>query len=196
MNQKYPNIFAPLKVNTMTLKNRIVSTPLGFNDISELEGPSSVIKGSVGVDSPNSMWADIPYAFSKHAVDETHDWVIKAHAKGMKAGIELIHCGSQSRAHDCPYVFGPSEMVNDEGCQTKPMDESDMKTVCDAYAKAAYDAKSLGFDFIFLHFGHGWLPAEFLSPLYNHRTDAYGGSLDNRARFPLQILKEVRKINY
>lgn len=193
MNCAYPMIFSPLSVNRMVLKNRIVSTPLGMNDISELEGPASVIKGSVAVDAPNSMWADLPYAFSRHAVDETHDWVIKAHAKGMKAGIELIHCGSQARAYDCPYVFGPCDMVNDEGYPTKAMDESDMKTVCDAYAKAARDARMLGFDFIFMHFGHGWLPAEFLSPLYNHRTDSYGGSMENRARFPLQILQAVRK---
>ena len=53
--------------------------------------------------------------------------------------------------------------------------------------------RKIGFDSIFLHFGHGWLPAQFLSPHYNHRTDSYGGSIENRSRFPLRILETVRK---
>ena len=61
------------------------------------------------------------------------------------------------------------------------------------YAETAASAKKIGFDSIFLHFGHGWLPAQFLSPHYNHRTDIYGGSIENRSRFPLRILETVRK---
>ena len=193
MSVQYPNLFRPLKINGTVLKNRIVSTPLGLIDISELNGPGYVIKGSVAVDAPNSMWADLPYAFSRHAVDDTHDWIIKAHSRGMKAGVELIHCGNQARAYDEPCVYGPCEGTNDEGYPIKAMNEADMKMVAAAYGKAARDAMMLGFDIIFLHFAHGWLPAEFLSPLHNHRTDAYGGSLENRAKFPLMILEAVRK---
>lgn len=193
MNTEYPNLFTPLKINQTVLKNRIVSTPLGMIDISELQGPGYVIKGSVAVDAPNAMWADIPYAFSRHMVDETHDWIIKAHQRGMKAGIELIHCGNQARAYNGPHVYGPCDGVNDEGWPVKAMDEADMKMVAAAYGKAARDAMMLGFDLIFLHFAHGWLPAEFLSPLHNHRTDEYGGPLENRAKFPLQILQAVRR---
>lgn len=190
---KYEHIFTPITINRTVFKNRIISTPLGMNDIAELDGPAYVIKGSVAVDAPNALWGPEPYAFSRHAVDSLHSWVLKAHSRGMKAGVELIHCGNQARAYDKPYVFGPSEGMNDEGYKIKAMDEADMQVVINAYAKAATDAKKLGFDIIFMHFAHGWLPAEFLSPLHNHREDKYGGSLENRARFPLAILSAVRK---
>lgn len=193
MNSYYPMLFSPLKINNMVLRNRVVSTPLGMNDISELKGPAYVIKGSIAVDAPNSFWSPEDYAFSRKKVDGLHDWIIKAHERGMKAGIEIIHCGNQARAYDGDYVFGPCDGTNDEGYPIKQMDENDMQVVCDAYAKAARDAMMLGFDIIFLHFAHGWLPAQFLSPLHNHRTDEYGGSLENRAKFPLMILQAVRK---
>ncbi|MCI5722914.1 MAG: FAD-dependent oxidoreductase [Erysipelotrichaceae bacterium] len=193
MNSKFIKLFSPIAINKTMLKNRIVSTPLGMNDISELEGPGYVIKGSVAVEAPNAMWGPIPYAFRGKAADELHEWIIKAHAKGMKAGVELIHCGNQARAYDKPYVFGPSTTTNDEGYHVKAMDEDDMQLVIDAYAKAAKDAVILGVDILFLHFAHGWLPAEFLSPLHNHRIDEYGGSLKKRAKFPLRILQAVRK---
>ena len=118
MSVQYPNLFRPLKINGTVLKNRIVSTPLGLIDISELNGPGYVIKGSVAVDAPNSMWADLPYAFSRHAVDDTHDWIIKAHSRGMKAGVELIHCGNQAKP------AAPSGYPESPGDQAERTDRS------------------------------------------------------------------------
>lgn len=68
-----------------------------------------------------------------------------------------------------------------------------MDEVVAGYVQTAKDAQSVGFDMIFLHFGHGWLVPEFLSPLFNKRTDEYGGSIENRMKFPLRILQEIRK---
>lgn len=72
------------------------------------------------------------------------------------------------------------------------MTEADMDEVLELWARCVRNARDIGFDMVFLHFGHGWLPAQFLSPRTNFRTDEYGGSLENRARFPLRILQAVR----
>ena len=91
------------------------------------------------------------------------------------------------------YAKGPSALIRPDGVEVKEMDEEMMEETLRWYAETAASAKKIGFDSIFLHFGHGWLPAQFLSPHYNHRTDIYGGSIENRSRFPLRILETVRK---
>ena len=68
-----------------------------------------------------------------------------------------------------------------------------MNEVADAFAKGAVDAKEYGFDMVMLHFGHGWLPTQFLSPHYNKRTDGYGGCFENRVKIPIQIVERVRQ---
>ena len=69
----------------------------------------------------------------------------------------------------------------------------EMDQTAAAFAQTCLDAKELGFDMVMLHFAHGWLPAQFLSPALNHRTDSYGGCLENRLPFPLAIIKAVRE---
>jgi len=191
---KYPHLFSPITINKTTLKNRIIATPVGDFEKKAMGGAAVVITGSMGVDLPNSMFGDFPYSFSKYKVEETVNNVRKAHRFGAKISAELFHAGAQARCSD-PSVslFGPCDMVNEEGYIVKGMDESDMVLVIDAYKKLAKDVKEAGYDMIFMHFAHGWLAAQFISPLYNHRNDEYGGSLENRAKFPLRILKAVRE---
>ena len=68
-----------------------------------------------------------------------------------------------------------------------------MDEIADKFAKSACDAKEYGFDGVLLHFGHGWLPAQFLSPYFNKRKDEYGGSFENRIKFPMMIVDRVRQ---
>ena len=96
-------------------------------------------------------------------------------------------------ARTVDYAKGPSGFIRPDGVEVKEMDEALMEETLQWYAETAASARKIGFDSIFLHFGHGWLPAQFLSPHYNHRTDSYGGSIENRSRFPLRILETVRK---
>lgn len=67
-----------------------------------------------------------------------------------------------------------------------------MQETLDWYSRTVTSCRKIGFDAILLHFGHGWLPDQFLSPFYSHRSDEYGGSIENRARSPLRILEAVR----
>lgn len=190
----YDKLFSPIVINGMISKNRIIATPTN-NDFEEkaLGGAGIVVAGHAIVQYGKSSFASPtePGLFSKYEVEGAVDRVRKIHAGGAKASIELFHGGRYARVID--WAMGPDDEVRDDGVQVRAMDESMMRGVCDAYAQTAKNARDIGFDMILLHFGHGWLPAQFLSPLFNHRTDEYGGSLENRMRFPLMILKAVRE---
>ena len=195
MNLKYPHLFSPLKINSMIVSNRIIANPMGhvFED-KALGRPGVVIAGSVITQPGRSSWesADQPYAFSKYEVEKTRKRILIAHRGGAKASIEIAHAGQYARVAPGDYAIGPTGYVREDGVTVKEMDERMMDEVIKGYVQTAKDAQAVGFDMIFLHFAHGWLAAEFLSPLFNKRTDAYGGSIENRMKFPLRILKEVR----
>ena len=179
MSKDYPNLFSPLRVNNTILKNRVIATPVGDPYLAAKGGPAVAITHSVGVDLPNAMWGDYPYAFSKYELEKTKHLLNQIHSAGALASIEIMHCGNQAKPRAGVTAWGPCDYVNDDGIHIKAMTEEEMEIVADAYAKTAKDAQKIGFDILFLHFAHGWLPAQFLSPLHNHRTDEYGGSLEN-----------------
>ncbi len=190
---KYPNLFSPIKINDMVIRNRIVATPMGHNFTDKaLGGAGIIIAGSVIAEPGRSSFAspDEPYAFSKYQVEKTRERILLAQQAGAKASIEIGHAGQYARVKD--YAKGPTGFIREDGVEVKEMTEEMMEETLDGYARTAADAKKLGFDMIFMHFGHGWLAAEFLSPYFNKRTDNYGGSLENRARFPKRILERVR----
>lgn len=90
-------------------------------------------------------------------------------------------------------ILAPSAIPFAEGRQTpRAMARTDMDNVRDAFARAAAMSDAAGFDMIELHFAHGYLISSFISPASNKRTDEYGGSLENRMRFPLEVFKAVR----
>ena len=191
---KYEKLFSPIKINQLTIRNRIVATPVGDEfEEKALGGAGIVICGHTIVDSGRSSFAsaDEPYAFHKYEVEHTQSRIRRAHQAGAKASIEIFHAGQYARVKD--YAIGPIGSIREDGVEVKAMDIELMKEVVDCYARTAKEAKDLGFDLIFMHFGHGWLPAQFLSPLFNKRTDEFGGSFENRAKFPKMILEAVRK---
>lgn len=187
-------LFKPIKINQLMIKNRIVAAPIS-NTYEEkaLGGAGVVIAGHAIVEPGRSSFAspDEPDAFSKYEVENTRKRILKIHAGGAKASIEIFHGGREARVKD--YAKGPVSYIREDGTEVKAMDETMMQETLDDYAACAKNAKEIGFDMIFMHFGHGWLPAQFLSPYFNSRTDEYGGSIENRAKFPLRILETVRK---
>ena len=191
---KYPHLFSPIKINNMIVPNRIVSTPMGHNFADKaLGGAGIIIAGSVITEPGRSSWAspDEPYAFSKYQVEETRQRILIAQQAGAKVSIEIGHAGQYGRVKD--YAKGPTGFTRADGVEVKEMTEEMMEETLYWFEQAAFDAKDVGFDMIFMHFGHGWLASQFLSPLFNKRTDNYGGSIENRGRFPKMILERVRK---
>lgn len=128
---------------------------------------------------------------------------------GARIGIQLAHAGRKGSVHhpwegeDRPLrpdegawqTIGPSPIPFRPGWPVpRAMDRGDMARVLDAFVRSTEKAKCAGFDLIEIHAAHGYLLSSFLSPLSNRRTDAYGGSLENRMRWPLEVVEAVRAV--
>ncbi|MDR2487859.1 MAG: FAD-dependent oxidoreductase, partial [Clostridiales Family XIII bacterium] len=118
------------------------------------------------------------------------------HEHGAVASVELTHGGVLAKPQfnrDRDLIFGPTKDLNpmNQGC-CREMTEGDMERIAHAYADATEYYLSVGFDTVLVHAGHGWLLQQFLSPLKNKRTDRYGGSPENRMRFPLEVFRTIR----
>ena len=206
---KYSNLFKPIKINSIYLKNRIIAAPMGggFIDKHKIEnlaqkargGAAVVVIGSCSVDNDRSLIAPNWGGLFEPYMEKFMDQLNVIHQYGAKASIEIMHCGIWADvAHLGKNPFGPVSMIRDigkdaDGVQVDAMTEKDMQEVADNFAKSALSAKKLGFDIVMLHFAHGWLPAQFLSPKFNKRTDENGGSFENRIRFPMMIVEKVRE---
>ncbi len=122
------------------------------------------------------------------------------HAEGAAVSLQLGHSGGFTKDATRTAVGGPrgpSGALNAYGLmkgmpRVRAMTEDDMARTASDFADAAMQAREAGFDAVELHFGHGYLLSQFLSPALNRRRDAFGGSLENRLRFPLRVLDAVR----
>ncbi|MDD6023893.1 MAG: FAD-dependent oxidoreductase, partial [Oscillospiraceae bacterium] len=88
----------------------------------------------------------------------------------------------------------PSAMVREDGVQVDEMTVEMMEQVASTWAETCWNLKAMGFQMVNLHGGHGWLLNQFISPRFNHRTDEYGGSMENRARFPIMVCKKIKEV--
>lgn len=115
---------------------------------------------------------------------------------GAKAFVQLDHGGvfAHNNTSDLP-AFTPSGVgtFSLEGAELHVMTKDDIKQVVEDFATAALRAKAIGFDGVEVHGGHGYLLVEFLSAYYNHRTDEYGGSVENRARISVEVIQKIKE---
>lgn len=116
------------------------------------------------------------------------------HDQGAAASVQLGHAGPVANASSNGVrALAPMRMLNPLGMRfTKAADHDDLARVTRDYGRAAVLCRSAGFDAVEVHVGHNYLPSSFLSPKLNSRDDDYGGSIENRARLSLEILREVR----
>ena len=156
--------------------------------------------------SPNGLgYPRIPGIFSPAQVEGWKRITDAVHAKGAKIFVQLMHCGRIVHPLNLPtgaHILAPSavaadgEMYTDaEGMKPHPapraMTEADIKTAFAEFAQAAKNAVAAGFDGIELHGANGYLLEQFIRPNTNLRTDGYGGSIGNRARFVLEVAEGV-----
>ena len=207
MNTKFPHLFTPLLMKNILLKNRIMSAPnMLFQTVdgrpTEYYAPYLEHKARGGAAIVNL--GEVSVGDGGNHVPEmmkTHDNLplfaelsAAIHEHGALASAELTHGGIKTKPeYNHRRAMGPVEAPTmDPGVKSEAMTREMMEAVCRQYADTAEYVLGAGFDTVLLHFGHGWLPAQFLSPIVNTRTDEFGGSLENRMRFPLMILKAVR----
>ena len=107
---------------------------------------------------------------------------------------ELLSCGEiKTNIGDGINPKGPSEKDLPDGSHVEAFTKEEILSCYQDYVTACKWFQAAGWEGIMIHCGHGWLPAQFLSPQYNKRTDEYGGSFENRARFTVDLLKTVRE---
>lgn len=191
----YPVMFSPIKVGSMMLRNRVIVGPLSNYEEKAEAGYAMQVRGTSG--SLNSRKCRITRGHYCFEDEEQTEKVAKdlliIRRNGQKAAFELAHYGMYAAVDSGDYAIGPVSCRREDGVEVRALDEGGMKEVVEQYAEAAVSAKKLGFDSLFIHMAHGWLGGQFLSTKINSRTDEYGGSIENRARFPLMILKGVRE---
>ena len=118
---------------------------------------------------------------------------------GAVPSIEFSHSGQYAGTYltdknkkESLCQWGPSEGTRPDGRPVKALSKEQIADIVKSYGEAAVLAKRAGYEMIMIHAGHGWLINQFLSPYFNHRTDEYGGSLENRIRFALEVVQAVR----
>ncbi len=216
-----PPAFAPFRLRGLQLSNRIVVSPMcQYSAVdgvpgdwhlvhlgSRAVGGASLVMTEMTDVSPEGrithactgMWNDAQAAAWQRITDFVH-----AHS-GAKIGLQLAHAGRKASCSlpwegDAPLrdgrawqALGPSATPFGPGWPApREMTRRDMDKVRDDFVSAARRALLAGFDLIELHLAHGYLLSSFLSPLSNRRSDGWGGSLQNRLRFPLEVLEAVR----
>ena len=207
----YEKLLQPLQVAGLRLKNRMLSAPTSLAELGPGEhysddninyyklkaagGVALVSVGDVIVDlstgrsHPMQVGLDDPTAIP---------YLVKMadaiHSGGAAAEIEIDHGGAlcDPAFIDGKNAIGPSGYVDDWGDEVLEMTEEQIYEIADKFAEAAATAKACGFDMVMIHAGHGWLLHQFISEITNHRTDKWGGSLENRMRFPLLVVEKVR----
>jgi len=206
--------FEPTRLAGLTLRNRFVKTatfegrtPGGqpgaelarFHRKVAVGGAALTTVAYCGV-SPDARTFDDQMHVHEAILPALRSLADGVHAEGGLVSGQLAHCGGFSRARPVNQrrPLGPSGGINEYGLLAGvpfkgAMTPADMKRTAADYARAARLLRSAGFDAFEIHMGHGYLLSQFISPAINRRTDDHGGSLENRMRFPLQVLTAVRE---
>lgn len=211
--EKYPHLFSPLTIRGKVYKNRMIAAPTMFVHASYFipqmkenlyrmverraaGGFACVSTGEMPLnfEEAQTLFQERPISF-KHFhgtdFDISREYAERIKAKGALCYFEFSHEGSRAECAKEPW--GPEDWVREDGVKVKGMDEAMMKKVADDFYTISRFAKECGFDGILVHGGHGFLFQQFISPWTNHRTDEYGGSMENRARFPKMCLEACRR---
>ena len=217
MIRKYPHLCSPITLGRTTFRNRMFGAPMGGTDITadcsvgprtpafyelRAKGGAAAVTASELVVHPQT---DASHMFHLNLTTPGNlaswTWVADAIRRhGAIASVELSHSGQYAGTYLVDKdkkrgltQYGPSDGVRPDGIPVKALTHEQIDDIVKSYADAATLAKRVGFEMIMVHGGHGWLINQFLSPYFNHRTDEYGGSFDNRVRLARRVLSAVRE---
>jgi 2,4-dienoyl-CoA reductase-like NADH-dependent reductase (Old Yellow Enzyme family) len=202
-------LFAETKINGVSLSNRFVrsatwsamaaqdgrSTPQLVNLLTKLAqgGVGLIITGHAYVSRDGQAGTKQLGAYSDELVPGLRDMVQKIHDHGGKIMLQLSHAGFFSNPKVTRTTpIAPSALKGMAKVPRKEMTNRDIRAVIQAFGSAAMRARQAGFDGVQMHAAHGYLLSQFLSPKLNHRTDEYGGAIENRARVLLEVFRAIR----
>ena len=204
-------LFEPVKLGTLTLRNRFVrsatweamATPAGEVTPKLVDTIGALARGGVGLIISSHAYVSPegqagPGQIGVHAdamLPGLKRMAAAAHEHGAKMVLQLAHAGYlaiESLTGRKPLAV--STAVRLDEAERKEIDEAGIRRIVQAYADAAARAMEAGYDGVQIHAAHGYLFSQFLSPLFNRRSDDYGGSTANRARVIVETLKAVRRV--
>ncbi len=222
-DESAPAMFQPVQIGPLTLKNRIVLSPMDmYVAVDGMPGEFHLVHlGSKALGGAGLVMTEMTCVSPEGRItpgcpglwtDEQRDaWArITEFVHGRssaKIGLQLGHSGRKGSTKlmwegiDEPLddgnweVIGPSALAYGDGShQPREMTRADMDKVVADFRESARRGVEAGFDLIEVHAAHGYLLSSFLSPVSNQRTDEYGGSVENRLRFPLEVFDAVREV--
>lgn len=203
-------LFSPYTIRNMTLKNRIVMSPMCMYSCSQEDGrvmnwhrihyssravgqTALIMLEATAVTPQGRISSRDLGIWSDHHTEGLQQLVELIHEQGGKAAIQLAHAGRKAMI-DGP-IIAPSPLPFDNQMKTPlEMSSAQIAETIQAFADGARRAVEAGFDCLELHAAHGYLVNEFLSPLTNRRQDEYGGDRDRRYRFLQEIIQAVRSL--
>lgn len=204
-------LFQPITIGTLRLANRITMSAMNDNmsnpdgsptehqvdyyEARALGGVGMVVTGNAYIDDESSQIASgQPGLWSDQQVPLWGRFTDRIHLAGTPVLMQLVHAGTQTAFAWKRPLVSPSGIPSAVMQQAaRPLTFGDIETLRERFVLTAERARRAGFDGVELHCGHGYLLSSFMSPATNHRTDAYGGSLENRMRFPLETLALMRR---
>jgi anthraniloyl-CoA monooxygenase len=216
-----PPMFTPFRLRGLELENRVVVSPmcmysaedgtpsdfhlvhlgsratggaaLVYTEMTDVARDARISPGCAG------MYKEEHLGAWKRIVEFVHRWTpariaMQLGHAGPKGSTKLEWEGANEPLDEGNWpILGPSPVPYSEKNQVpRPMDRADMDRVIAEFERATRMAQEAGFDLLEIHAAHGYLLSAFITPLLNHRTDAYGGSLSNRLRFPLEVIAACR----
>ena len=217
MERKFKNLCKPIKIGNVTFRNRMFSAPMSgaeitpectigskstaFSELRAKGGAAVVTVSELMVHPPTD--ASHAYHLNTQTVGSVASFTYTADAikrHGAVPSVEFSHSGQYAGTYlldkdkkDTMVQYGPSEGTRPDGIPVKALTKEQIRDIVQAYYENAKLAKLCGFEMIMVHGGHGWLINQFLSPYFNHRTDEYGGCLENRVRLAREVLTAVRE---
>jgi NADPH2 dehydrogenase len=203
-------LFTGFKLKELEIKNRIVMAPMCMfcadtdgksNDwhfthyvTRAVGGAGLIIMEATGVESRGRITEKDLGLWKEEQIEGLSNIVKACKEQGTRIGIQLGHAGRKSEVLSEPSI-APSPVPFSENYRIPvEMTKEDINTVVNSFKEAARRANEAGFDTIEIHGAHGYLISEFLSPLTNHRTDEYGGTMENRLRFLREIVREIKTV--
>ncbi|MGB4198737.1 MAG: NADH:flavin oxidoreductase, partial [Tepidanaerobacteraceae bacterium] len=214
MENKYAKLFEPMRIGKMLVKNRIVMSPMGtftpMQDGTESEegiryyeerargGVGLIITGSMFINEVTAQGGPTIAVDNPRAIPKATVLCERVHRWGAKICISLSpgtgRNGMPNIGERVPISSSEIPSFYDPNVICRALTTEEIHEMMKDWANAALFAKRAGFDAIEIHAHAGYLIDQFLSPIWNKRTDEYGGSLENRARFAVEIVKTIRSV--
>ena len=207
MEKKTIGMYDPFQIENLIIKNRLIRsatfefaadngriTPRMIELYRQLaEGGSGLIISGMQAVLPGAGNSPVMVQTTyDQYVDDMKQLVDVVHQNGSRLFVQLNHAGYRTAWRHGYDRLGVSELSVAEDCTYQEATPEDIKIIVEAFGKAAKRCQEAGCDGVQIHAAHGFLINTFLSPYYNHRTDAYGGSIENRARILFEAYDAVR----